>query len=107
MQTAALGLDCESVGPTTSTGDGKIKELKYDGHLIIKWISFEQWQGVTFDFANTPVDLKDYFTTDTLYIRINVPAGFGDIPITLRNESGWPNQVDYTITEAEAGWDGT
>ncbi|MFH1214216.1 MAG: hypothetical protein V1681_09005, partial [Candidatus Neomarinimicrobiota bacterium] len=107
LEASAVGPDCSLIGPTTSAGDGKIEKLNYDNNVVIKWISFEQWQGVKFDLANAPVDLKVNFATDTLYFRINVPAGFGDIPVALRNESGWPNQVDITITATEAVWDST
>jgi len=107
LEASAVGPDCSLIGPTTSTGDGKIEELNYDNNVVIKWISYEQWQGITFDLANAPVDLKANFSTDTLYFRINVPAGFGDIPVALRNSSGWPNQVDITITENEVVWDST
>ena len=40
-----IGSDCELIGPTTSAGDGKIEELNYDNLVVIKWTSFEQWQG--------------------------------------------------------------
>ncbi|MFH1213780.1 MAG: FlgD immunoglobulin-like domain containing protein, partial [Candidatus Neomarinimicrobiota bacterium] len=102
-----LGTDCNKVSSTVAWAADYIADVDYLDGSVIEWNSYEQWQGVTFDLTNAPVNLKDVFDTDTLYFRINVPTGFGDIPIALRNESGWPNQVDITITEAEAGWDGT
>jgi len=101
-----MGMDCALIGPTVSSGDGKVYVMPYEETNLVKWVSYEQWQGINFNLKDTPINLKDDFQTDTLFFRINVPAGFGDIPIALRNESGWPNQVDYTITEADAGWDG-